>query len=45
MLESEFNPRVKMALVKLGQTAGSFYLLLREIANEVYENTKMISGE
>lgn len=45
MLEAEFNPRVKMALVKLGQTAGSFYLLLREIANEVYENTKMISGE
>ena len=45
MLESEFNPRVKMALVKLGQTSGSFYLLLREIANEVYENTKMISGE
>lgn len=45
MLEGEFNPRVKMALVKLGQTAGSFYLLLREIANEVYENTKMISGE
>ena len=45
MIESEFNPRVKMALVKLGQTAGSFYLLLREIANEVYENTKMISGE
>ncbi len=45
MLESEFNPRVKMALVKLGQTAGSFYLLLREIANEVYENTKMLSGE
>ncbi len=45
MLESEFNPRAKMALVKLGQTAGSFYLLLREIANEVYENTKMISGE
>jgi tRNA(Ile)-lysidine synthase len=45
MLESEFNPRVKMSLVKLGQTAGSFYLLLREIANEVYENTKMVSGE
>lgn len=45
MIESEFNPRVKMALVKLGQTAGSFYLLLREIANEVYENTKMLSGE
>ena len=45
MLESEFNPRVKMALVKLGQTSGSFYLLLREIANEVYENTRMISGE
>ncbi|HEX7901326.1 MAG TPA: tRNA lysidine(34) synthetase TilS [Planctomycetota bacterium] len=45
MIESEFNPRVKMALVKLGQTAGSFYLLLREIANEVYENTRMISGE
>jgi tRNA(Ile)-lysidine synthase len=45
LLESEFNPRAKMALVKLGQTAGSFYLLLREIANEVYENTKMISGE
>ena len=45
MIESEFNPRVKMALVKLGQTAGSFYLLLREIANEVYENTKMISNE
>ena len=45
LIESEFNPRVKMALVKLGQTAGSFYLLLREIANEVYENTRMISGE
>ena len=45
MIEREFNPRVKMALVKLGQTAGSFYLLLREIASEVYENTKMVSGE
>ncbi|MBI2901850.1 MAG: tRNA lysidine(34) synthetase TilS [Planctomycetes bacterium] len=45
MIESEFNPRVKMSLVKLGQTAGSFYILLREIANEVYENTKMLSGE
>jgi tRNA(Ile)-lysidine synthase len=44
-IESDFNPRVKMALVKLGQTAGSFYLLLREIAKEVYENTKMLSGE
>ncbi len=43
-LEREFNPRVKQALVKLGQTASSFYLLLREIANEVYENTKMLSG-
>ncbi|MBI4565783.1 MAG: tRNA lysidine(34) synthetase TilS [Planctomycetes bacterium] len=45
LIENEFNPRVKMALVKLGQTAGSFYLLLREIAEEVYENTKMLSGE
>lgn len=45
MIESEFNPRVKMSLVKLGQTAGSFYILLREIANEVYENTKMLGGE
>jgi len=45
MVESEFNPRVKFSLVKLGQTAGSFYILLREIANEVYENTKMLSGE
>jgi tRNA(Ile)-lysidine synthase len=44
-LEREFNPRVKSALVKLGQTAGSFYLLLREIANEVYENTKMLAAE
>ncbi len=44
-IEKDFNPRVKMALVKLGQTAGSFYLLLREIADEVYENTKMLSGE
>jgi tRNA(Ile)-lysidine synthase len=34
-----------MALVKLGQTAGSFYLLLREIANEVYENTRMLAAE
>ncbi len=45
MIEAEFNPRIKMALVKLGQTAGSFYLLLREIANEVYENARMLSGE
>jgi tRNA(Ile)-lysidine synthase len=45
MIEKEFNPRVKTALVKLGQTAGSFYLLLREIADEVYENTKMLGGE
>ncbi len=45
LIESEFNPRVKTAFVKLGQTAGSFYLLLREIAGEVYENTKMLSGE
>jgi tRNA(Ile)-lysidine synthase len=44
MIEEDFNPRVKMALVKLGQTASSFYLLLREIAGEVYENTKMLSG-
>jgi len=45
MIESDFNPRVKMSLVKLGQTAGSFYILLREIAGEVFENTKMLSGE
>jgi tRNA(Ile)-lysidine synthase len=45
LIEREFNPRVKMALVKLGQTAGSFYLLLREIANDFYENTRMLSGE
>lgn len=45
MLEKEFNPRVKMALVKLGQTSGSFYILLREIADEVYENAKMLSPE
>lgn len=44
-IESEFNPRFKQSLVKLGQTAGSFYLLLREIAGEVYENTKMLGGE
>jgi tRNA(Ile)-lysidine synthase len=44
-IEKEFNPRVKTALVKLGQTAGSFYLLLREIADEVYESTKMLGGE
>lgn len=45
MIERDFNPRVKIALVKLGQTAGSFYLLMREIAKDVYENTKMLSGE
>jgi tRNA(Ile)-lysidine synthase len=44
-IEREFNPRVKSALVKLGQTAGSFYLLVREIADEVFENTKMLGGE
>src|SRR5258705_8727426 len=44
-IEKEFNPRDKTALVKLAQTAGAFYLLLREIADEVYENTKMLGGE
>jgi tRNA(Ile)-lysidine synthase len=45
VIEREFNPRVKMSLVKLGQTAGSFYLLMREMANDLYESTRMISGE
>ena len=45
MIESEFNPRFRSALVRLGQTGGSFYLLLREIAGEVYENTRMLAGK
>jgi tRNA(Ile)-lysidine synthase len=44
MLESEFNPAREDGAGEAGQTSGSFYLLLREIANEVYENTKMISA-
>ncbi|MHC4606782.1 MAG: tRNA lysidine(34) synthetase TilS [Planctomycetota bacterium] len=44
-IESEFNPRFKQALVKLGQTSASFYILLREIAGEVYENTRMLGGK
>ncbi|OHB74532.1 MAG: tRNA lysidine(34) synthetase TilS [Planctomycetes bacterium RBG_16_59_8] len=45
MIEQEFNPRFKASLVKLGQTAGSSYLLLREIAREIYENIKMLGRE
>ena len=36
---------MKFALFKLGQTAASFYILLREIANEIFENMKMLSSE
>ena len=45
LMESEFNPRVKLALVKLGQTAASFYLFLRELSRDFYENVRMLSGE
>jgi tRNA(Ile)-lysidine synthase len=45
MIERDFNPRFKYALVKLGQTASAFYLLVREIAGEIYENVKLISKE
>lgn len=45
MIEKDFNPKVKMALVKLAQTAASSYILLREIANEVFENVKMLGKE
>jgi tRNA(Ile)-lysidine synthase len=44
-IEKEFNPRFKTALVKLGQTSASFYILLKEIANEVFENMKMLGKE
>jgi tRNA(Ile)-lysidine synthase len=44
-IERDFNPRFKYALVKLGQTASAFYLLVREIAQEIYENVKLISRE
>lgn len=44
-IERDFNPRFKFALVKLGQTSSAFYLLVREIAQEIYENVKLISQE
>lgn len=45
MIERDFNPRFKYALVKLGQTSSAFYLLVREIAQEIYENVRLISQE
>lgn len=45
MIESDFNPRFRFALVRLAQTSAASYILLREIAKEVYENVKMLSGE
>lgn len=44
-IERMYNPRFKYALVKLGQTAAAFYLLVREIAFEMYENVKLIGKE
>lgn len=44
-IERTYNPRFKYALVKLGQTAAAFYLLVREIAYEMYENVKLIGKE
>lgn len=43
-IEKDFNPKIKIALAKLGQTSASFYILLREIAKEVFEDVKMMGG-
>jgi tRNA(Ile)-lysidine synthase len=44
-IERQFNPKVKISLVKLGQVSASSYVLLREIANEVFESLKMLGKE
>jgi tRNA(Ile)-lysidine synthase len=43
LIESEYNPRFRRALVRLGQVSAAFYLLVREIAGELYENVKLVS--
>lgn len=45
LIEKRLNPRVKYALVKLGQISRSFYICMREISKEIYESVKLISKE
>lgn len=45
MIARDFNPRFKFSLIKLGQTAAAFYVLVREISRDIYENVKLISRE
>jgi tRNA(Ile)-lysidine synthase len=44
-IEDRLNPRVKYALVKLGQISRSFYVCMKEISKEIYEGVKLISKE
>lgn len=45
LIERRLNPRVKYALVKLGQISRSFYVCMKEISKEIFEGVKLISKE
>lgn len=45
IVERRLNPRVKYALVKLGQISRSFYVCMKEISKEIFEGVKLISKE
>lgn len=42
-IEERLNPRVKYALVKLGQISRSFYVCMQGISGEIFEGVKLIS--
>jgi tRNA(Ile)-lysidine synthase len=44
-IEKRLNPRVKYALVKLGQISRSFYLCMREISKEIFEGVRLMGKE
>lgn len=45
MIEKQLNPKIRQSLVKLAQISSSFYVCMREIAKEVYENVKLMGKE
>ncbi|MBI4244417.1 MAG: tRNA lysidine(34) synthetase TilS [Planctomycetes bacterium] len=45
LIEKTLNPKIKQSLVKLGQISRSFYICIKEIAKEMYENVKLMSKE
>lgn len=44
-IEKRLNPRVKYALVKLGQISRSFYVCMREISKEIFEGVRLMGRE